>query len=253
MPDAAKPDYGLDAPGVVRGFFIGGPLLIVAGRLLIAWGNSRGITIPRGIPLSWGYAMFYTGIVLFLEALLMTASSRYGKFRARDLLLDRLNLRGDESVLDVGCGHGLLLIGAAKRLPRGRATGIDLWSQVDQGSNSKEATLRNAALEGVAGRVEVHTGDMRKLPFADGAFDVAVANLAIHNVPTREGRRQAIAEIVRVLKPGGRAALMDFKKVGDYARDLRSFGVANARAGGPIFWIFPPVRIAIGEKPASKD
>lgn len=251
MAKLSKPDYGLDAPGIVRGFLIGGPLLVVAGRLLIVWGNSPDTAIPRGIPLSFGHAMFATGLVLFAEALLMIVSSRYGKFRARDLLLNRLGLRGDETVLDVGCGHGLLLIGAAKRVPRGRAVGIDLWSQVDQGSNSEEATLRNAALEGVADRVEIHTGDMCKLPFDDASFDVAVANLAIHNIPTREGRRQAIAEIVRVLKPGGRAALMDFKKVGDYASDLRDFGVADARASGEIFWIFPPVRIATGQKPAA--
>jgi hypothetical protein len=39
-----------------------------------------------------------------------------------------------------------------------------------------------------------------------------------------------------------RVALMDFKKTGDYASDLRALGLTNARAGGPIFWIFPPGR-----------
>ncbi len=179
----------------------------------------------------------------------MMGSSYYGKFRARDRLLNRLDLRGDEAILDVGCGHGLLLIAAAKQLPQGRAVGIDLWSQVDQGSNSKEATLTNARIEGVAQRVEVHGGDMRKMPFPDSTFDVAVANLAIHNVPTREGRREAIAEIVRVLKPGGRVALMDLKKTGQYARDLKDFGIAEARVSAPIFWIFPPVRIVTARKP----
>jgi len=193
--------------------------------------------------------MFWTGIGLFLESFLLMASSYYGKFRARNLLLDELQLAGNEALLDVGCGHGLLLIGAAKRLPHGRVVGIDLWSQVDQGNNSREATLRNAALEGVPDRVEVQTGDMRKMPFADATFDTIVANLAIHNVPSREGRRQAISEIVRVLKPGGRVALMDFKKVGDYVSDLQAFGMSGARASGPIFWIFPPVRIARAQKP----
>ena len=63
-----------------------------------------------------------------------------------------------------------------------------------------------------------------------------------------EGRREAIAEIVRVLKPGGQAALMDFKHVGQYAEDLRRSGIADARASGPSFWIFPPVRVARGRK-----
>jgi cyclopropane fatty-acyl-phospholipid synthase-like methyltransferase len=65
----------------------------------------------------------------------MIWSSRYGKLRARDRLLDGLGLTGQEHLLDVGCGRGLLLIGAARRLPNGRAVGVDLWSQVDLADN----------------------------------------------------------------------------------------------------------------------
>jgi arsenite methyltransferase len=239
-----KPDYGLDAPGLVWGFLSGGPALAVAGWFLSGWAKAN----KNGPLIGFGAAMFCTGIVFFLESLLMMASSYYGKFRARDDLLDSLHLRGDETVLDAGCGHGLLLIGAAKRLPRGRSLGIDLWSQVDQGNNSREATLQNAELEGVSDRVEVRDGDMRKLPFPHAWVDAVVANLAIHNISSREGRRQAISEIVRVLKPGGQVALMDFKHVGQYAEDLKGCGIADARASRPSFWIFPPVRVARGRK-----
>lgn len=245
MSAMKKPDYGLDAPGVVRGFLIGGPALLIAGWFLNAWSRPRGIGPLIGL----SSAMLGAGIVLFLESFLMMASSYYGKFRARDKLLAGLNLRGDETVLDVGCGHGLLLIAAAKKLPRGRAIGIDLWSQVDQGNNSRQATLENARLEGVADRVEVRDGDMRKLPFPDASIDAVIANLAIHNISGREGRRQAITEIARVLKPGGQVALMDFKHVGQYVDDLRKSGIADARPTGFIFWIFPSVRIARGSKP----
>src|SRR5271163_686871 len=238
------PKYGLDAPGVVRGFLFGGPALVIAGLLLLRYARS----VDQHPLIALGNAMFCTGIVLFLESFLMMASSYYGKFRARDRLLDSLHLRGDETVLDVGCGHGLLLIAAAKRLPLGRSIGIDLWSQVDQGNNSREATLQNATLEGVAERVEVRDGDMRKLPFADASVDVVVANLAIHNISSRDGRREAISEIVRVLKFGGQVALMDFKHVGQYCEDLKKNRIADASASGPIFWIFPPVRIARGHK-----
>jgi arsenite methyltransferase len=239
-----KPDYGLDAPGLVGGFLLGGPALFASGYFLLEWATPRHIGPLIGI----SYSMFYCGIVLFIESLLLMGSSYYGKFRARDRLLDGLHLRGDETVLDVGCGHGLLLIAAAKRLPRGRSTGIDLWSQVDQGNNSRKATLQNATLEGVAERVEVRDGDMRKLPFADASVDVVVANLAIHNISSRDGRREAISEIVRVLKFGGQVALMDFKYVGQYCEDLKRNGMVDASASGPIFWIFPPVRVARGHK-----
>jgi ubiquinone/menaquinone biosynthesis C-methylase UbiE len=78
--------------------------------------------------------------------------------------------------------------------------------------------------------------------------DAVVANLAIHNISSREGRREAISEIVRVLKPGGQVALMDFKHVSQYAEDLKNHGILDARACGPSFWIFPPVRVACGRK-----
>jgi arsenite methyltransferase len=58
----------------------------------------------------------------------------------------------------------------------------------------------------------------------------------------------AISEIVRVLKFGGQVALMDFKHVGQYCEDLKKNGVGDASASGPIFWIFPPVRVARGHK-----
>ncbi|MCX4458317.1 class I SAM-dependent methyltransferase [Streptomyces sp. NBC_01340] len=69
--------------------------------------------------------------------------------------------------------------------------GVDLWSGKDQSGNRPEATLANAAAAGVADRVEVRTADMTALPFADGSFDVVTSALAIHNIPSPEGRYRA--------------------------------------------------------------
>ncbi|MFZ0333355.1 MAG: class I SAM-dependent methyltransferase [Candidatus Acidiferrales bacterium] len=241
-----KPDYGLDAPGVFRGLLIGGLAAAIAGFLLARWALGGHSVSLIGL----GFAIQNTGIGCLIGAAMMFASSRYGKLRVRDRLLRGLNLRGDEAVLDVGCGHGLLLIGAAKRLPQGRAVGIDLWSQVDQGNNSSAATLRNAEIETVADRVEVHDGDMRKLPFANATFDAAVAQFAIHNIPSYDGRREAIREIARVLKPGGQAALSDMKSVGLYADELRKSGMAEVKVSPPSFWTWPPSRIVTAKKPS---
>lgn len=170
-------------------------------------------------------------------------ATRAGKFVVWDRVLDELRLRGDETALDLGCGRGAVLLATAKRLPRGRAIGVDLW-QADQTENSQEATLANAALEKVADRVEVRTADITALPLADESVDVIVSSLAIHNIPTHAGRRQALDEAVRVLRPGGRLAIADLWETRQHAEYLREIGWRNVKRrnlgwrmwyGGPWF------------------
>src|ERR1700685_119252 len=107
---------------------------------------------------------------LFLNTGSYLYTTRAGKFAVWADLLDRVELKGDERLLDVGCGRGAVLLMAAQRLPRGRAVGIDVWSTTDQSGNAEESPRRNAALEGVADRIELRTADMRQLPFDDGSF-----------------------------------------------------------------------------------
>jgi ubiquinone/menaquinone biosynthesis C-methylase UbiE len=241
MKENGKPNYGLDAPWLVKLFFFGGGAMVLIGMGLIAWRKN-------GLLMAVGSMLFFPGITFFFESFLMFFSSRYGKLRARDNLLDSLHLRGDETVLDVGCGRGLLLIGAAKRLPNGKAMGLDLWSQQDLADNRSTATMENARIEGVEQSVEVHNGDMREMRFADASFDAVVASNSIHNIYDREGRRKAIGQIVRVLKPGGQVALLDIRHTAQYADDLRAAGLQNVQRSGLVFWIFPPVRVVTAKK-----
>jgi ubiquinone/menaquinone biosynthesis C-methylase UbiE len=110
--------------------------------------------------------------------------------------------------------------------------------------------VANARAEGVADHVEVKTGDMRELPFEDQTIDVVVSSLAIHNIPTQEGRAQAVREIVRVLKPNGQVALLDFQCTDEYVQTLRELGWDEAKLSGLLFQMFPPVRVVTGKKPA---
>ena len=100
-----------------------------------------------------------------------------------------------------------MLIGAAKRLKTGRATGIDIWQSVDQAGNSADATKQNAQIEGVA----VADVDARKIPFDDETFDVVVSSFALHNIYNASERAQALGEIARVTKRGGYAGIMDIR------------------------------------------
>jgi arsenite methyltransferase len=236
-----KVDYGLDAPGIVRGFAVAGAALAVATVLVVVAG------IPV-LPEAFGVSA-----VMFLATVAaMLHSSRRGKLLERDRLLDGLGLAGDEDVLDVGCGRGLLLLGAAKRLRRGRAVGIDLWSAVDQSDNHRAATLANAEAEGVGERVEVVDGDMRALPFADGSFDRVVSSIAIHNVAEAADRERACHEIARVLRPGGRVAVLDLRATGEYVIAFEDAGLVDVARSGRSFRMYPPVRVVTARRPAGQ-
>jgi arsenite methyltransferase len=224
-------NYGYDAPyALVMFAALGAAAAIIA--IVALRGENRRQAIIMGL-----YSLFFLG-----HALSFFYTTRHGKFRVWEEILDGLKLRGDERVLDMGCGRGAVTTAVARRLVTGRVIGIDLWSTRDQSGNAREATLQNAALEGVRDRIDVETGDMRALPFADETFDLVVSSLAIHNIRSHIDRAQAVAEAWRVLKPGGRVAIADIRATAAYANALRQFGATGlARRGlGWRFWYGNP-------------
>lgn len=229
-PRSDRPDYGIDAPGVIRNLF----LAATAG--LIVWGTAAvGFWSGEvyGIPLAWtGFGCF---IAFSLTGLCMIWYSKAGKLRMRERILNLIVWKGDEAVLDVGCGRGLMLIGAARRLTGGKATGIDIWQAEDLSGNRPEATLENARREGVADRVEVRTADMRQMPFPNASFDVIVSCAAIHNIYNRADREQAVREIARVLKPNGQVVIADIGHLGEYADTLKRHGCGEVRRVSPLW------------------
>ncbi len=167
-------------------------------------------------------------------------TTRRGKFQVWAEILAGLHLRGDERVLDMGCGRGAVLAMVAKLLSRGHAVGVDLWTS-DQSGNRPEATQRNLIMEGVADRCELRTGDMLALPFDDNTFDLVLSSIAIHNIEERdvfhhERRFRALDEAVRVLKPGGRLVVADYWST-IYARYLRERGMLDVHQR-PLGWRF---------------
>ncbi|HEY7313633.1 MAG TPA: class I SAM-dependent methyltransferase [Gemmataceae bacterium] len=232
-----RPDYGIDAPRAVSVLIFLSTIGVGGAALLYA-------LVPNHPPVVVMIALALAVVAadLLIVAAAMLWYSRVGKMRQRDRLLDLIVWCGDERVLDVGCGRGLLLIGAAQRVHTGTATGVDIWSGIDLSGNRPEATLENARRAGLADRIEVQDADAQRLPFADASFDVVVSSLVLHNIPSREGRQQAVREIARVLKPGGQVALLDLRHTGDYVRVLRQGGLPDARrspAGLFLTWLFP--------------
>ncbi|WP_249713842.1 class I SAM-dependent methyltransferase [Rhizomonospora bruguierae] len=138
-------------------------------------------------------------------------------------------------MLDLGCGRGAVLTSAARLVPGGRAVGVDLWRSVDQSGNDPAGSRANAGAEGVA--VDLLTGDLRALPVRTGAVDVVVSSLAIHNIPDERGRLSAVGEAYRVLRPGGRLVVADFRHARRYAEELTRLGCTDVRVRG-LGWRF---------------
>lgn len=240
-----KVDYGVDAPAVMRNFFLIGATCLALALLLpqtIHLGRT-GVLYPRPM-------FFWPAGVLLAEGFLFLLYVKYGKFRHRDFMLSLHSWRGDEQVLDVGCGRGLLLAGAAKHLSTGHATGIDIWSSEDMGSNSLEATRHNLLLEGVQEHCTLLSEPAQDMGFAASSFDVVLCNLCLHNIYDKSSRTQALKQISRVLKPGGVALLSDYKLTGEYAEQLTLEGLHVTRHWGSLLTTFPPLRVVVAHKPA---
>jgi SAM-dependent methyltransferase len=231
-----KGSYGIDAPY----------LLPILGLLFV--GN-----VINGVVTGSVWPFMGAGALLVCAGCGLYASRR-GKILVWSELLDRLNLRGDERIVDLGCGRGAVLMLAAQHLRTGRAVGVDLWRSGDQSGNSAEATRRNAVAEGVADRVELHTADMRSLPFESDSFDLVISNIAIHNVKGRLGREKAIEEAVRVLRPGGRLMIADLWATSLYRTQLAKLGMVDFtrhNLGWRMWWSGPwlPTHLVTAIKP----
>lgn len=110
-------------------------------------------------------------------------------------------LRPGEVVLDIGSGGGIDLILAARRVgPTGRAIGLDILEEMCERGRA------HADEAGVGAWTEFHAGEMERIPLPDACVDVAISN-GVLNLSARKSR--ALAEIFRVLRPGGRMSLAD--------------------------------------------
>ncbi|HUC68357.1 MAG TPA: class I SAM-dependent methyltransferase [Stellaceae bacterium] len=228
----------MDAPGVIGGLALGG-LAGLAAAIAAALAA-----------LTWtALALLAVGLVLLAEAALMLCYAWRGKFRHRDRMLALIPWRGDEQVLDVGTGRGLLLVGAAKRLAAGgRAVGIDIWSRTDLSGNAIERTQANLEREGVAARCALKSEPAQAMNFPDASFDVVLSNLCLHNIKAASERDRACREIARVLKPGGIAVISDFRHTRAYSAALRGAGLTATRRGPYVWNVFPPQNIVVARK-----
>jgi ubiquinone/menaquinone biosynthesis C-methylase UbiE len=223
----AAPDYRLRVPPPLQAGVALGLLIGLAGVVLF-------VSAPMAAPV-YSLILIVVGVVSGgLGSVLWIITSQNLRERTRRRMVEAVAWRGDEWVLDVGCGNGFLLIEMAKHLTTGHATGIDLW-KAEAGAQSSESAWRNAHIEGVQDRIAIHNVDARTLPFANQSFDVVVSALMLHHAGGSGDRDQVVREMVRVLKPGGTLLLYDVQPfIAATTRRLRESGLTSIRRTGRI-------------------
>jgi SAM-dependent methyltransferase len=190
MFNILKYDFGYSWP-IAYGFAI--PLLLAIVLAAIAtWRAWRPwVSILAGVVIVWSAAALYVTNVT------------WGINEPMTMPTEKFLPAGSGRVLDAGAGSGRAAVGVLLARPEATVTGLDIYKGywgID--ANTPERFMKNVQIAGAAGRADAFTGDMREMPFTDNVFDGVVSSYAIDHL-NREGRVNAIAEVARVIKPGG--------------------------------------------------
>jgi ubiquinone/menaquinone biosynthesis C-methylase UbiE len=121
-------------------------------------------------------------------------------------VLTRAAIASGEDVLDVGCGTGTLAVTAARTAPEVTVTGLDADASILARARKKAA---RAGLE-----IGFDEGRSTDLPYADASFDLVLSTLFFHHLPD-DAKHRTAAELVRVLRPGGRLVVGDLGRPQD--------------------------------------
>jgi ubiquinone/menaquinone biosynthesis C-methylase UbiE len=146
--------------------------------------------------MGWRYDL----LVWFADTFLLRGTLR----KLRDHTIDLAQLQPGESVLDVGCGTGALAMETYERVgATGRVYGID--------PGPKQIARARFKAERASLPIDFQVGVIEQLAFPDQSFDVVLSTLVMHHLPD-DLKRLGLAEVARVLKPGGRLVIVDFKR-----------------------------------------
>jgi len=155
----------------------------------------------RGAIVLFSVLVLWSGASLFMSAFLFNING------VPPLPTANFFREGKGRVLDIGAGTGRSSIMVLAARPQATLVASDLFGQsfeqhFGRGQSPQERLLANLKLAGVDNRATIETADMRQLPFPSASFDAVVSASAVDHV-NREGSAKALAEALRVVKPGG--------------------------------------------------
>jgi len=150
-------------------------------------------------------------------------SQRGGRFQEKvyNLIIQHLGPEVKGKILDIGSGNGVLAVKLAQQHPEVEVVGIDYWGK--DWEYSQRVCEQNAWVAQVESRVHFQKGDAATLDFADNTFDGATSNLTFHEVKTVVDKREVVREALRVVKPGGTFAFVDYFYEGKYYGNVSEF------------------------------
>ncbi len=158
-------------------------------------------------------ALRFRSLTRFYDPLVMrTVRER----RFKQLLIEQAELRGKLDVLDLACGTGTLAVRAKQAAPEIELTGIDADAEILGRAREK---ARRAAV-----RIEFDQGFSTALPYAESSFDRVLSSLFFHHLLEAE-KLKTLAEVARVLRPGGQLHVADWGKPSDQLMSALSLGV----------------------------
>jgi ubiquinone/menaquinone biosynthesis C-methylase UbiE len=197
-------------------------VLWMLGLISLALGILAVLPVPAVVRIASGLMSAAT-LVSFLYPLFSYYffSPKGGNLQKKfyDLILDHLENHDPGKMLDIGTGNGILVIIAALRYRDTEITGVDFWGK--DWEYSKSVCERNAQIARVADRVHYQKEDAASLNFPDAGFDAVVSNLVFHEVKMVKRKSDVLREALRVLKPGGSFAFID------YFYDSRYYGESS--------------------------
>jgi ubiquinone/menaquinone biosynthesis C-methylase UbiE len=198
--------------------------IIMLAAILIYLGN------PKLLWLS--FIMFLISLNLLIGNFVLRTSK---KEEYMTLPFVDLFPRGHDKVLDAGCGSGRTTLALSKVMKSGTITALDRFDSDYIENGGKTLLERNLGIAGISERIEICQGDVTAMEFKNESFDAAISSFMIDHLGNYKS--DALREINRVLKPGGRFLLIVF--VPNYATfsvmNVLSFSLTSRKGWRDLF------------------